>query len=141
MPAPCARGLPRFRQLVGAAIGQCSAALRLDASLTAARNNLALAFAASGRMDLARTHFLDAGDRASGLYNAGIAYLASGDEPSALAAFDEASRARPFQLTDNPPRVGQHILYLVVASGREPRDPSPLPGRVAAAVASRAPAR
>jgi len=77
------------------AIEQCSAALRLDSSLTAARNNLALAFAASGRMDLARTHFLDAGDRASGLYNAGIAYLASGDEPSALAAFDEASRARP----------------------------------------------
>jgi tetratricopeptide (TPR) repeat protein len=77
------------------AIEKCSAALRLDSSLTAARNNLALAFAASGRMDLARTQFLDGGDRASGLYNAGIAYLASGDEPSALAAFDEASRTRP----------------------------------------------
>ena len=33
---------------------QCSAALALDPSLTAARNNLALAFAAPGRMDLAR---------------------------------------------------------------------------------------
>ena len=77
------------------AIDKCSAALRLDSSLTAARNNLALAFAASGRMDLARTQFLDAGDRASGLYNAGIAFLASGDEVSALSAFDEASRARP----------------------------------------------
>jgi tetratricopeptide (TPR) repeat protein len=77
------------------AIDKCSAALRIDSSLTAARNNLALAFAASGRMDAARAQFLDAGDRASGLYNAGIAFLASGDEVSALAAFDEASRARP----------------------------------------------
>ena len=80
---------------IAEAIDRCSAALRLDSTLTAARNNLALAFAASGRMDLARTQFLDAGDRASGLYNAGIAFLASGDETSALAAFDEASRARP----------------------------------------------
>ena len=80
---------------IDSAIDKCTAALRLDPSLLAARNNLALAFAASGRMDLARTQFLDAGDRASGLYNIGIAYLASGDEPSALAAFDQASRARP----------------------------------------------
>lgn len=77
------------------AIDTCNAALRLDPSLAAARNNLALAFAASGRMDLARTQFLDAADRASGLYNAGITYLASGDDRSALAAFDAASKARP----------------------------------------------
>jgi Flp pilus assembly protein TadD len=77
------------------AIARCNAALRLDPSLAAARNNLALAFAASGRTDLARTQFLDAGDHASGLYNAGIAYLASGDDHNALAAFDAASRARP----------------------------------------------
>ena len=77
------------------AIDRCNAALRLDPSLAAARNNLALAFAASGRMDLARTKFLDAPDRASGLYNSGIAFLASGDDASALAAFDGASKARP----------------------------------------------
>ncbi len=77
------------------AIDRCNAALRLDPTLAAARNNLALAFAASGRMDVARAQFLDSGDRASGLYNTGIAYLASGDERSALAAFDAASRARP----------------------------------------------
>jgi tetratricopeptide (TPR) repeat protein len=76
------------------AIDACHAALRLDPALAAARNNLALAFAASGRMDLARRQFLDAGDRASGLYNAGLAYLASGDEVNALSAFDAASRAR-----------------------------------------------
>jgi tetratricopeptide (TPR) repeat protein len=77
------------------AIDKCTAALQLDPSLAAARNNLALAFAASGRMDMARAQFLDAGDRASGLYNTAIAYLASGDERNALAAFDAASRARP----------------------------------------------
>jgi len=80
---------------LGDAIDQCQAALRLDSSLAAARNNLALAFGAAGRMDLARLQFLDAGDRASGLYNTGIAFLAAGDERTALAAFDEASRARP----------------------------------------------
>ena len=76
-------------------IDRCTAALRLDPALSAARNNLGLAFAASGRLDLARAQFLDAGDHASGLYNTGIAYLASGDERNALAAFDAASRARP----------------------------------------------
>lgn len=77
------------------AVGQCTKALRLDPSLTAARNNLALTFAATGRMDIARSQFLEAGDTASGFYNTGIAYLASGDERAALAAFDAASRARP----------------------------------------------
>jgi tetratricopeptide (TPR) repeat protein len=81
------------------AIETCRKALELDPTMTAARNNLALAFAAAGRVDLARRHFLDAGDRASGLYNTGIVYLASGDDKNALAAFDEASRARAtFQL-------------------------------------------
>ena len=80
---------------IGAAIETCKAALGLEPSLAAARNNLALAYAAAGRMDLARTQFLDAGDYASGLYNTGIAYLAAGDDRSALSAFDAASRARP----------------------------------------------
>jgi tetratricopeptide (TPR) repeat protein len=77
-----------------ASIKSCRAAIDLDPSLTAARNNLALAFAASGRLDLAREQFMAGADPASGLYNTGIAYLAAGDRPAALAAFDEASRAR-----------------------------------------------
>lgn len=82
------------------AIDTCTRALRIDPTMTTARNNLALAFAASGRVDLARAHFLDAGDRASGLYNTGLVYLASGDDKNALAAFDEASRTRAtFQLS------------------------------------------
>ena len=80
---------------IDAAIQKCRAALTVDPSLVAARNNLGLALAASGRMDLARAQFLDADDRATGLYNAGIAYLASGDDKGALSAFDEASRTRP----------------------------------------------
>lgn len=79
---------------IDAAIDTCTAALKLDPSLVAAKNNLGLAYAAAGRPDLARTHFLDAGDRASGLYNTGIVYLASCDYSNALAAFDAASRTR-----------------------------------------------
>ena len=88
-----------LRGELDSAIEICTRALTIDSSLTAARNNLALAFAAAGRDDLARTQFVDAGDRASGLYNMGIAYLAAGDVGGALNAFDEASKARPaFQL-------------------------------------------
>ena len=77
-----------------AAIQRCTVALTLDPTLAAARNNLALAFASAGKLDLARAQFLDGAERASGLYNIGIVYLATGDKAGALAAFDEASRAR-----------------------------------------------
>jgi Flp pilus assembly protein TadD len=80
---------------IDSAIETCTRALTLDPSMTAARNNLALAFAAFGRTDLAHAQFAEATDRASGLYNMGIVYLASGDSASALNAFDEASKARP----------------------------------------------
>jgi tetratricopeptide (TPR) repeat protein len=101
------------------AIDACHAALRLDPALAAARNNLALAFAASGRMDLARRQFLDAGDRASGLYNAGLAYLASGDEVNALSAFDAASRARPtFNLSRQRAELIRGRLGFAAAAAR-----------------------
>jgi Flp pilus assembly protein TadD len=77
------------------AIDACRRALSLDPTLTAARNNLALAYAASGRMDLARMEFLDANDAGRGFFNVGIAYLATGNDAAALAAFDAASRANP----------------------------------------------
>ena len=75
------------------AIVACRRALALDPTLTAARNNLALAYAASGHMDLAQAEFIDANDAGRGLYNIGIAHLASRDYPAAVAAFDAASRA------------------------------------------------
>jgi tetratricopeptide (TPR) repeat protein len=77
------------------AIVACRRALSLDPTLTAARNNLALAYAASGRMDLAQTEFIDANDAGRGLYNVGITHLASGNYAAAVAAFDAASRANP----------------------------------------------
>jgi tetratricopeptide (TPR) repeat protein len=77
------------------AIVACRRALSLDPTLTAARNNLALAYAASGRMDLAQTEFIAANDAGRGLYNVGIAHLASGHYSAAVAAFDAASRANP----------------------------------------------
>ena len=81
--------------------------------MTAARNNLALAFAATGRIDLARAEFVDAGDRASALYNSGIVYLAAGDDRSALNAFDEASKARPtFRLARDRARQIREQMFL-----------------------------
>lgn len=106
---------------VDEAIEGCSAALRRDPTLAAARNNLALAFAAAGRMDIARTQFLAAGDLASGLYNTGIAYLASGEARDALAAFDAASRARPtFDVSRE--RAALIRARLALAAAAERRD-------------------
>jgi Flp pilus assembly protein TadD len=100
------------------AIETCRKALEIDPTMTAARNNLALAFAATGRMDLARTEFVNAGDRGSALYNSGIVYLAAGDYPSALDAFDQASKARPtFQLARERARQIREQMFL--ASRRE----------------------
>jgi Flp pilus assembly protein TadD len=104
---------------IDAAIGACTKALDLDPSMTTARNNLALAFAAAGRTDLARTQFVEASDRAGGLYNMGIVYLAAGDFASALNAFDEASRARPtFHLARERARQVRAHLFL---AGRQQR--------------------
>jgi tetratricopeptide (TPR) repeat protein len=101
------------------AIDRCTVALRLDPNFAAARNNLALAFAATGRMDLARAQFLDAGDQASGLYNTGIAYLASGDKRNALAAFDAASKARPtFHISRERAELIRARLALAAAAER-----------------------
>jgi tetratricopeptide (TPR) repeat protein len=80
---------------IDAAIETCKKALEIDPSMRAARNNLALAFAASGRIDLAENQFVDVNDRASGLYNTGLVYLAAGDKTAALNAFDEATKVSP----------------------------------------------
>jgi len=97
---------------IDAAIDTCRKALAIDPSMPAARNNLALAFAASGRLDLARNQFLEAKDRASGMYNLGIVYLAAGDAAAALNAFDEASKARPtFQLARDRARQIREQQY------------------------------
>jgi tetratricopeptide (TPR) repeat protein len=111
---------------IDAAIETCRKALALDPSMPAAHNNLALAFAASGRLDLARSQFVEAGDRASGFYNIGIVHLAAGDHTAALEAFDEASKARPtFHLARERARQIREQIFLssrTGASGQEARE-------------------
>jgi tetratricopeptide (TPR) repeat protein len=100
------------------AIETCRKALELDPTITTARNNLALAFAAIGRVDLARAEFVNAGDHASALYNSGIVQLAGGDYRKALDAFDQASKARPaFQLAHQ--RAQQVRAQMFLASRQE----------------------
>ena len=101
------------------AIEACRRALDVEPSMLVARNNLALAFAASGQIDLAQGEFVKATDRASGLYNSGIVYLASGDNAAALHAFDEASKVRPtFQLARERARQIREQMFLAARQDR-----------------------
>jgi len=77
------------------AIEHCRSALKIDPSLAAARNNLALAYSADKRDDLALREFRGSGDTAAAAYNLGIALLAKGKYADASQAFDAASRERP----------------------------------------------
>jgi Flp pilus assembly protein TadD len=79
----------------GKAISACGEALRIDPRLNAARNNLALAYAALGNLAAATAEFARAGDRAAEQYNLGIVYLARGNYPGAAAAFEAARAERP----------------------------------------------
>jgi tetratricopeptide (TPR) repeat protein len=77
------------------AIAQCQTALAIDPALVSARNNLALAYAAAGRSDLARREFQASGDQAAALYNLGIVSLAHRNYGDASVAFEAARRQRP----------------------------------------------
>jgi Flp pilus assembly protein TadD len=78
------------------AIDACRRALDLDPGLTAARNNLALAYAAARQGDLAQREFFAAGDAAAALYNVGMIRLAEKQYAEASEAFEAARRHRPF---------------------------------------------
>jgi Flp pilus assembly protein TadD len=69
-------------------------ALAFDGSLIAARHNLALAYAAAGRPDLARHELQQADSPAVADYNFGIISLARRDDAAARAAFEASCRAR-----------------------------------------------
>ena len=77
------------------ALAHCRTALRIEPGLVAARNNLALVHAATGRIDRARREFFVAGDAAAGQYNLGIVHLAKREYARAAEAFDAAAEARP----------------------------------------------
>jgi Flp pilus assembly protein TadD len=63
--------------------------------MTAARNNLGLAYAAAGRLDLAREQFALAGGPASTAYNVGMMHLAEGRFAEAAAEFRTALKISP----------------------------------------------
>lgn len=77
-----------------AAVGYFRHAIAIDGELIAARHNLALAYAAAGRLDLARLELRAADPQAAADYNFGIISLSRRDRAAALAAFDAACRAR-----------------------------------------------
>jgi tetratricopeptide (TPR) repeat protein len=77
------------------AVKTCRKAIDLDPGLRAARNNLGLTQAAEGDVELATATLMDTDDRAAGLFNTGIVFMARREYRRAAAAFDAASRARP----------------------------------------------
>ena len=78
-----------------AAIDTCRDAVRANPSLTAAHNNLGLAYAAVGNLPAAAHEFSLAGDAAGTHYNMGVALMATRQFTAAATAFDEASALRP----------------------------------------------
>lgn len=81
------------------AIAECRTALRIDPTLAAAHNNLALTYAAVGRMEAAQTEFAAAGGQSNPAYNMGIVYLAQSRYLEAANAFN-ASRTTGPRLVD-----------------------------------------
>lgn len=74
-------------------IRYCREAMAADPALVAPRHNLALAYAAANRMDLARQVLLDAGPLARAEYNIGVINLARGRVADAVVDFTAACRA------------------------------------------------
>ncbi len=77
------------------AVAECERAVALAPASSVARNNLGLAYAASGRIDLARAAFDAAGVQADAAYNLGVVYLATRQFDRAAKAFAAARAARP----------------------------------------------
>jgi len=77
------------------AVAACRRAVSLVPDLSAARNNLALVYAAQGDMSAATRELAAANDPARLQYNLGVISLASRRYEEAAAAFEAAARLRP----------------------------------------------
>ncbi|MGH9370649.1 MAG: tetratricopeptide repeat protein [Vicinamibacterales bacterium] len=77
------------------ALPLCLRAVHADPASVAARHNLALAYAAQGRMDLAERELARASPPTTAAYNLGIINLAQREPGKALVAFDRACRTEP----------------------------------------------
>jgi tetratricopeptide (TPR) repeat protein len=95
---------------------RCEAALTRQPDLSAAHNNLALTFAASGNLERAAQEFRAAGDAAAASYNLGIVYLAEGRYESAAEQFEAAVKARP---TFTAAKARAHAARMRMLSGGE----------------------
>jgi tetratricopeptide (TPR) repeat protein len=84
--------------LADEAISVCRDALAIDPGSRTARNNLALAYAATGDSRAAYREFAHDGDVAAASFNMGIALAAVGRFPEAARAFDTAWRIDPRML-------------------------------------------
>ena len=77
------------------AAAECRAALDIEPRLSAALNNLALAYAAQGDIPAAREEFFRAGDVATGSFNLGLVYMAMKQYRLAEESFRAAIDASP----------------------------------------------
>ena len=80
---------------IEAAVRRCHEAVQINGSFAAARNNLALAYAAGGELDQAWKHFAKASGEAAAHYNLGIVHLAERQYGSAVGEFALASHIDP----------------------------------------------
>lgn len=93
----------------------CESALLLDATLSAAHNNLGLVLAATGDFAGAYTQFLAAGGQGSAEYNTGIVRAAGEEYEAAAEAFERAIRARP-DFTEAKARAHQARVHALTPS-------------------------
>jgi tetratricopeptide (TPR) repeat protein len=93
------------------AVDACHDALALRPDLEAARNNLAVAYAASGDVDAMVETLGETGDPARARYNVGVVHLARRHFGPALEAFEEARALRPgFRKADAMARQARQHL-------------------------------
>ena len=90
----------------GDAITECNLALRIDPSFVAARNNLALTYAALGQDEKARVEFVQASGPAIGAFNMGLTYQARALYGRAAEEFGAAASGAPATM-----RASQHAAY------------------------------
>ena len=76
-------------------LSECEAALEKQPGLDAARNNMALSYAAIDRLDEAFTKLRAVSDSADGAYNVGVLYFSLGEYQLAEQAFRTAADMRP----------------------------------------------
>jgi tetratricopeptide (TPR) repeat protein len=105
------------------AIGECRAAIERDPKLSAAHNNLALTYAAIGRLDLARDEFTRAGGPRAASYNMGIVSFAQKRYAEAAEEFEAAAAGRPFfaEAVSRARAARRLALVATIESGDDPQ--------------------